>query len=1197
MLLAGAIGIRIAASQPLADTGMVLAAHPRAAIAAAFQGWSTQGSLGAPTAEGVRSLPLALYYAAGEQAHLPITALQAVARGLILIVATLGALRLARTQLRHGAPQGAAEESWAPWLAAVLYGCGAGLAAAVAARPMDALAAAAAPWVLTPLIGRRWGWGGAARSALWIGMAGFASVLWAVAVLGVGLVVAAPRAARQVRQFLIWLAMAALGSAWWLAMGIWEHTHAIDLAELVRPASLLGALEQALGWSDLPVPVTVLAWSAPVLAAALGLALRCPGIDRATVTVLTVSGVVGAVLLGTGRWTPPHYASWEGSVSAQVGPALMCLALAGALSLPALIVTLAAGLRAGAWSTARILTVAAGTLLLVTSGLSVVLAGRERVPDTTATASAALWQDVARWSAAAAPGRALVLPATTDVTTRAMIAGAFADRPWVDRTPVPASGPAATSALDSLIGRLRRGQFGAGTDAALDRLGVTYVVIRDDVSSDGADRSGGALTRRALAAAGATRVADFATEVDSTALVDSGATASGPRVEIWARPDPAEAWSTSGAPLRVAGDTATAADLADATGVAQPIEVVRAEDGPVLLSDTARHRPVDQRVPIDPYGATATAYQATSTIPEAAATDPTSVRRLSGARAVSASSSSVDLDGVDRYVGGDPVTAIDGSPFTSWQSRAGTGVGQWWQIDFDEATPVAGTEVDFSSGIFSGHAATSVTASTDTLSQNYTVTPGQPVRIALPGAAMWLRLTITGVSRGTRPTDQVGITEIRIPDVVVSDQRALAVPAQWWLLSSLPPGTGTCVPAAVHGSAGSPPEVCDPGIAVPGYEAGPLRRVLTSSAPASITGTAWLRAVPSAQAAALADTLGDPSVRATASSVTTRDLRTRPQAAADADPRTAWRPDPSEPSPRLTLTWDKPVPVAHLRVLWADPQVSQVPSRVEISTPAGPLATVAPSADGRITVPSTTTDSLTLRFLDLKGPSSTNSGSLAAQQVPMGVAEVDITGVSVDFHAGDVHALACGSGAPVHIGEQRVPTAVRASAAELISGAPVTATLCADVPVAAGEFAVKLAATYEWTPLGLMLGDADVVRRTAAPAQAVRVDLSTAASTRAMALTATSGAHERTVALGVPAGSGWTLRDGGQVLPTVTIDGWAQGWLVPAAATTATLDYPPGGALRLTVLLGWVAWACVAVIALGSLVRSEASRGSGDGSA
>ena len=158
VLLAAVIGVRISATQPLADSAADVTPAPLATVATAFEGWTTRGTLGSPTVEGIRDLPLALYYLVGQHAGLSDGLLQVVLRSFILVVATLGALRLVRAQ--------PADSGWTPWLAAALYGCGAGLAAAVAHRPMDALAAATAPWVLAPLAGRSWGWRGAARSAV-----------------------------------------------------------------------------------------------------------------------------------------------------------------------------------------------------------------------------------------------------------------------------------------------------------------------------------------------------------------------------------------------------------------------------------------------------------------------------------------------------------------------------------------------------------------------------------------------------------------------------------------------------------------------------------------------------------------------------------------------------------------------------------------------------------------------------------------------------------------------------------------------------------------------------------------------------------------------------------------------------------------------------------------------------------------------
>lgn len=1201
LLLAAVVGVRIAATQRLPDSAAAVSHDPQAAIATAFQGWTTQGTLGSPTAQGIRSLPLALYYVGGQQVGMSDAVLQAGLRTLLLMMATLGALRLVRAQSDS-------DDSWATWLAALLYGCGATLAAATAQRPMDALAAAVAPWLLTPLIGRRWGWRGAARSAIWLGPAGFASTPWAAAVLVAGLLTAAPRHRRELRQLLIWLLLAGLASSWWLFTASWERLHAVDVSALVAPTGVIAAMESALGWSDLPVIVTLAACAAPFLVAGLALAVRAPGLDRILVAGLTLAAAVGVLVIGTGVWCPADYVAAEGTSSLLLGPPLLWAALAGLLGLVPLLSRLRHSRTSHAEAAHRrhILVMVAGGVVLVASGLSVALAARERVEPENAV-STALWQQVAQWSADAPDGRVLVLPAAA-AADRSVVARALGDRAWVDRTAVPASGTAATAALDTLIGRLRRGQLGAGTSAAMDHLGISYVVIRDDLPDDHSDPSGNALARRALAAEGATRVAAFYTDDGAATyrITDFGTQPTAPGIEVWARPRPSEAAQYPAVPVDAVGDVGTMSDLADA-GVlsARPIRLnATSADQAVLLSDSARRRDADQRVPIDPYGPVLQAEEQPSANPPGAAPTETSLRQVDGARAVTASSSAADLGSTPRRVGTSAVAAIDGNGFTSWESAGGTGVGQWWQIDFERPTEVTGTEVSFRTDLLSRHAVTGIRAETDSTSVDLPVEPGAALSLNLPGRTKHLRLVVTEVATSTSATDRVGISEVRIPGVQVTAGLQLPAPGTAWLLGTLPGSSATCVPAAVpwETDSGEHPEACDDGLAVQGFDSGSVQRTVSASHAARVGGVVWVRPALWDQAAQLADRLASPSVRAEASSVATSDLRTRAQSAVDTDTTTAWRPAPSDPTPKLTLRWEQPAEVSRLRLVQADPRIASQATRVRISDGARELVTTSPSTLGWINFPPTSTDSLTLEFLADSGLKSADSGSLAVRPVPIAVQEVEVDGVDVRYDVDTFQQLPCGSGPEAVLAGHPVATSVRASAGDLAAGRTLRARLCSDVTIPQGRSTVEVAPTFEWTPLGVMIGQPGLVSEAGdwGPdrARSMRVDLASATTIAAadLAPAAASRSSFSTLALSLPADSGWTLHRGEAAMPAVTLDGWSQGWLLPPGAEDLTLRYAPGRTLTLGVLLGWLAWAVVLLVALlPSSRRSGAMAASGSG--
>ena len=163
-----------------------IAVDPWRAVRSADEGWSFAGTLGGGTVEGLRELPYAIVVALGTDGGVSAHTVETCWRMLVLVVALLGAVRLARGLTVR-------DDSWAPWAGAAFFVLGTVLLPTVVRSPNDGLAAATLPWVVAPLLVRRAGWRSAAGSAVWLGLAGFGAAGWALAALVVGAVAAVPR--------------------------------------------------------------------------------------------------------------------------------------------------------------------------------------------------------------------------------------------------------------------------------------------------------------------------------------------------------------------------------------------------------------------------------------------------------------------------------------------------------------------------------------------------------------------------------------------------------------------------------------------------------------------------------------------------------------------------------------------------------------------------------------------------------------------------------------------------------------------------------------------------------------------------------------------------------------------------------------------------------------------------------------------
>jgi arabinofuranan 3-O-arabinosyltransferase len=1214
-LLVTVIAVRVSVSQPLTATVARIASDPDAALRHAADGWTLAGTLGGASAQGLRDLPLALYYWLGSQLGLSAQVLQTSWRVLVLLLALWGAIRLARAL---ASPERV--ETWTPWVAAVLFSSGIVLIPTVVRSPLDGLAAATLPWIVAPLLTGQVGWRRAATSAVWLGLAGVGSPSWAAAALVAGFVAAIPRSRDQVVRAVWWLLFAAMSCAWWLAAFAWEHVHARDVSALLGGDSL----REAVGLPDLAIALAILVALGPLLVTVTALLLRPAGTD-----LVFIAGLAGAALVvGTawfGGWDLPLFASSATDPPSTVaGPVLGWLALAALVAWTPLAGPVGDLLESSSLrrlpSGRRGLTACVlGVLVLLTTTAGVAVAAAQ--PATTDETQPGLAKQVARWSSEAPPGRVLVLPARSQDVRAPSLGAALGDRAWVGRDSLPVSGAAGTGALDDLLGRLSRGDGGAGTSSALRRLGVSYVMLHLDGSSSADRANPSAFVRAALVAQGAHRVAYLSGPggnedgTDRQHLLDFGVRSGTELVEIWSVADAADGSVYQGPPVDVVGDAGTTSDLADAGVLVSRAIRIRGESS--ILSDSARRRDIDQRVPVDAYGPVLRPKEPRSVVPPDAAPLTTATRSFAGARSVSASSSAADLGGDYRSPGTPAMSAIDGNLFTSWQSRRGQGKGEWWEIRFDAATELSGTTVQFVRNPFEGRSVSRVRVATDHGLKDYRVTAKGLLTLVGPEQSARLQITVTGVEGGaTGADDSVGIAEVRIPGVVVRDRLVVAGPeATAWVMAARTGSYTNCVPSVPTGvdamdSAGVP-TVCDRGLAVDGPDTGSLDRVIEPYEPVTATGRVWARAADSDASSALAQRLGRPTVIVTGSSVAAQDLVTRPQAAADADTSTAWRPAPEDAHPKLSLTWREPKQVTGMDLLPATGDVASVPTRVRVAAEVSGGATVTNDADvlsdGSVGIPSVRTRSMTITVLDDTDLKSVSTLSGASRHVPIAIAEVGLVGgPDVRYDEYGVHRLDCGSGPAVSVDGKRFQTAITTSAHEVVSGAVVRADLCGRALLFPGEVEVGVPASFSWTPLGVVLagqhgahgpaGRADAASRKPEVIPITAPVLSLLGTRHRVTVPLGDTAGERTLLLPVPAATGWEARAAGGRLPPITLDGWSQAWAVPAGVDRVELRYSPGGSLRGWVRFGAVGWALVVLLGvLASLLpersRSRTSRG------
>lgn len=1209
-LLVACVAVRVAGAQPLTGAYARVADDPGAALAHGADGWTVSGTLGDASAQGLRELGLATWFWLADLIGAPESAGRTAWCVLVLVLAVLGAIRLGRA--RPGAVTGTARpdghrESWSAWTGAALYACGPVLVTTVLRSPGDALVVALLPWVLTPIVRGGTGWRAAASSAVWLGLAGAGTPQWALAALLAGMV-AAGTTARRVggpRQFAQWLVMACAASAWWIAAYVWEVRHATDVTALVADNMTVGALGDALGLQSLPgvwLSVLVLA-PAAVAVGALVLRVGDPPLIGAILMLSLVVVVTGAVSDGWPEWlaVPTSAATAYDTLPTPWVAVLAWVALAGLVAWAPVVDHVwsqVSGETLATWTRRTGLLGTGLAFLALVSVSGPLLAVQERVR-TPVAADEAQWAEVARWSASAPPGRVLVLPPTTEGRTDRHLADALRDRAWISRDTMPLSGGAATAALDDVLARLGRGHDGPGTTTALRHLGVSYVLLRNDVSSSVDRERPVALVRHALARGGAARVAVIdATEATGTSptVVDLGVRDPSGTVEIWAIDQATDGAVHSLPPLTAAGDSGLVADLADAgIDLDRSLVLPTSQRGAVdVVSDSARRRDVDQRVATDPFGPVVGAEEPWAAVPPGAARPPTAASGLDGARSVRASSSAAELDSSQRRTGATPAAGVDGNAFTAWQSRRGSVVGEWWEIILESPMDLSGGAIQVAQSAYTNHRVSRVWVEWDAGSTGVDVPADGTIGLSSVGRTTRLRVTATEVSGPASGATSFGIAELSAPGLQVEENLVVeGASTETWVLSARPGSFATCLPSYPIGGPDDPSAsetVCNRTVAVDGPDVGSVSRVLRVDGSVEVSGRVWVRAADTGDSRELVKRLAFPSIEATSSSVASSDLVVAPQAAADGDTTTSWRPAPEDEAPTLDLSWRSPRVVSGLRVTVADRTLASRPSRVLVQFEDG-ADTVAAAIedDGSVELPPTRARSLSLTFAADAPVTSYSSSTGAPTPAPIAVAEVEVVGgPQTRYNADEQVTLPCGSGPDVTIAGKDFETAVTLSARQVVQASVVPATLCGLAILRPGDMRVKIDASFAWVPLGMVLSPPDGPLGDVSEPGLQHVARAGVGSPLAGVIGPDPGVSRVDVAgaaslsLAVPSGTGWIATVEGRELSPVTVDGWAQGWVVPDGVERVSLSYASGGVLRLAVGVAALGWLAVLVMASGA---------------
>jgi arabinofuranan 3-O-arabinosyltransferase len=740
--------------------------------------------------------------------------------------------------------------------------------------------------------------------------------------------------------------------------------------------------------------------------------------------------------------------------------------------------------------------------------------------------------------------------------------------------------------LNAIDLQFAAGDGSAGLTTLLARMGIKYVLVRNDLAGSQLTGTSPARVQDTIASSpGLTLAARFGPQVRDGAPQDvlAEVTARYPAVEVYqvAGAEAAATVQPATGTLRVTGAPESLLTLAN-EGLLGSSPVLLNNDGAgeavagSVVTDSLRRRVVNFGQLRANYSPTLTAtgpadtFLSTGDFTEPGWSAQQAVAQYSGIQAVTASSSASDLQAsASQWATGlFPYSAFDASPDTMWESGAAYGpAGQWIQatlgsaIRFGQGSDAA-IGVAFADRPDVGPPVTRVTVSTAAgqVSDSVRVT-GSMQSLRVPaGSSDWLRITVTGLaplSAASLAGTQVGIATIDVPGVsasrtivappVPSGQQATVV------LAKAQPHQSSCELASTRW-------VCYPQLAAPTEEQYGFSHAVTepSAQLARARGTAILLRPSLIDTYALSGR-GQPTV--TASSTDTTAPQDQPWNAFDGDRSTSWMASPSDPHPTLSVSWQGPQKTISQVTIERPPGATGL-AQVLITGSSGQHRGAMLETSGRVRFTPMTTTSLTLTF-------STDQ--------PVQVSDVEIPSVPFIKANGQI-SLGCGQGPQLSVGGVSVPTEVTATSADLLSGRPVSFQACDRVRLPAGTAAVTESASDAFDIQDVVLAPA--VKQGTATDTALA---GTAASSPPTAATVVSwGSSRRAVRVTAATRSylevnenfnaGWRAVIDGRMLQPVQLDGWKQAWVLPAGTSgVVTLTYQPTATYRDAIVAGLAA--------------------------
>ncbi|WP_191280319.1 alpha-(1-_3)-arabinofuranosyltransferase domain-containing protein [Nocardioides flavus (ex Wang et al. 2016)] len=1189
------------------DTKLDLQLNPADLLVRSADLWNADWALGGLQNQASGYLfPMGPAFLLGEVLGAPMWVWQRLWSALVMLLAYEGARRLAASWPGIG-QVGAV-------LAGLTYMLSPRVLTTVGGLSGETLPAAVLPWTVLPMVlflrGRLRGWVAFVLSAATVPVMGGQNATLVVACLvlpALLLLLASGRSLRQRATHLVaWGSLVGLASVWWVVPLLLLGSYAPPFLDFIESANntagatgWLSSLRGTSHWVAFFPGGGQIGWEGgyelassrwllvpTVLVAGVGLVgLLQRDLWQRRVLAVSVLVGLGVLTAGSGGWAGSVLAdTWLHALDTTLAPLRNIHKFDPVVRLP-LSLGLAALVTSAVPHTWRRTTGAAPVpvrplvlgvvTLLVLAAAGPAAAGSLRTKGGFDDIAAPWREAVAYLAEQSGPTRTIVLPGagfavqtwgrTIDEPIQVLDPS-----PWMARAQVTVAPAGTLRLLDSVEQSVADPRPLKHLAAALEELGVTHVVVRNDLDPEEVDAPDPQLVHAAIAnVPGARLAASFGSTAGGPAAIEVFELRHDdePRVEL-------QAWDDR---VVVDGAPEIVPDLRAAGLVREDQAAVLAvgDEAPDVVTDSLRRversfgRVHDARSGVMTAGEAYRVDRLAHDHSDDAMPASRTTAAYDGVARISASTSAgyADILGPVRPEQ-HPWSAFDRSIYTAWGSAPlSRPQGQWIEATFDRPTPVR--EVSLAFDTFSGAPVTSVRISTEDRSTVAEVEPNGAVPAVRvdDDAASTLRVTVlgAGVDRG-----QVRLSDVRIAGRDVS--RSLVVPGA---VSS---------DTAVFLSSEIPRRACavGPDDSVVGCELAWQRetsetpgfdRTITVEESGEWTVKGHALATHGPLLAGLFAPLAEDQVDVVATSTYGGDPAVGAAGALDGRPETGWTSAPGDPGAALQLTWGPRRTVSRIDVSGSPDLPGDLPEYVVVEGGPGtgePQLVATRGAQAGVMQPVRTNR---LRV--------TAYGQAGLDGV--GISELDVAGIEDLLHRpdpGTPTGTACGFGPSVEVAGRTVQTRISGTLGDVRSGRNLAVIPCGkrSVALTPGEHRVRVT-----NPEGFVTSSLVLAPDPPETAAAVRPSVRSWSSTHREV--EVSSPAESVLGVAESFNRGWTASIDGTDLAPVVLDGWRQGFVVPAGTRgVVSLDYAPQVPFRVALLGGLGVVALLLLLAVGLVV-------------